>query len=306
MLACLMLTQTCYQNIKMKVFVTGCYGQVGTELMTLAKSHGCEAVGFDHGTLDITNQVAVQKMMAEEQPDAVINAAAYTAVDKAESDVELATAVNASAVGYLAESCAGLKIPFVHISTDYVFDGSKDGAYFESDKVSPLGVYGETKLAGEKAVTDTCEKYYILRTSWVFSAHGNNFVKTMLRLGADRETLGIVADQRGKPTSAKEIAKTIYEMLTSKKQAWGIYNIAQPESTTWFGFAESIFTEARKQGIALKVSTLNAIATKDYPTPAKRPENSELSCQKLENTFALKIRPWAESLSDVVKDLKDV
>jgi len=274
--------------------------------MTLAKSYGCEAVGFDHDTLDITNQTAVQKMMLKEQPDAVINAAAYTAVDKAEGDADAAMAVNATAVGYLAESCAGLNIPFVHISTDYVFDGSKEEAYIESDAVSPLGVYGETKLAGEQAVTDICEKYYVLRTSWVFSAHGNNFVKTMLRLGAERKELGIVSDQHGKPTSAKEIAKTIYVMLMSKKQAWGIYNIAQPEATTWFGFAEFIFTEARKQGIALKVSTLNAIATKDYPTPAKRPENSDLSCQKLENTFALKIRPWAESLSDVVKDLKDV
>lgn len=288
----------------MKVLITGCYGQVGLELMALAQSFDCEAIGFDHDTLDITNQTAVQEAIAQHKPNVVINAAAYTAVDKAESDAEAAMAVNATAVGYLASACAAERISFVHISTDYVFDGSKQGAYAENETVSPLGVYGKTKLAGEEAVRSNCELYYILRTSWVFSAHGNNFVKTMLRLGAEREELSIVADQSGKPTSAREIANTIYMMLTSQRQAWGTYHIAQPQAVTWFGFAEAIFSEARTQGVDLKLTKLHAITTKDYPTPAKRPANSELDCSKLESVFDVSIKPWAESLAETIRELQ--
>jgi len=261
-------------------------------------------VGLDRDDLDITNQVAVFEILKTHQPDAVVNAAAYTAVDKAEADVDAAFAVNATAVGYLARACVALGIPLVHISTDYVFDGSKEGAYSETDAVSPLGVYGETKLAGEALVREICEKYYILRTSWVFSAHGNNFVKTMLRLGAERTELGIVSDQKGKPTSAKEIAVTIYNLLHSAKPSWGTYHVAQLDATTWFGFAEAIFAEARKQGMALKVATLHKLTTADYPTPAKRPANSVLNCSKLETEFERKIKPWAESLSEVISELK--
>ena len=287
----------------MKIFITGCYGQVGRKLMHLAKEFECDAIGFDFDALDITDQAAVQNMVHQHKPDVVINAAAYTAVDMAEVDVDKAKVVNATAVGYLASACVETNIPFVHISTDYVFDGSKTGSYTESDVVSPLGIYGETKLAGELAVQQICEQYYILRTSWVFSEHGGNFVKTMLQLGAEREELSIVADQYGKPTSAHEIARIIYLMLTSQKKSWGLYHIAQPESTTWFGFAESIFSEAKKQGIKLKVSILNAIKTEDYPTPAKRPANSELNCSKLEDTFRINLKPWTDSLSDVMKKL---
>ncbi len=284
----------------MNVLITGCHGQVGQELMALAASYGCKAIGFDRSTLDITDQKSVQKIVTEKQPDAVINAAAYTAVDRAESDAEAALAVNATAVGYLAQTCTDLNIPLIHISTDYLFDGSKRGAYSEDDVISPLGIYGETKRAGEEAVRNICRSYYILRTSWVFSSHGNNFVKTMLRLGAERETLGVVADQQGKPTSASEIAKTIYVMLMSNKRAWGTYHIAQPDVTTWFGFAETIFSEAKQQGIQLRINRLNAITTDDYPTPAKRPVNSELDCSKLEKTFEIELKPWSESLSNVI------
>jgi len=287
----------------MKVLVTGCQGQVGTELMALAESYHCEAVGFDFDTLDITDEKAVQLAISRVNPDAVINAAAYTAVDKAEDELEAAKAVNATAVGYLAQACADLDIPLVHISTDYVFDGNKKDAYIESDAVSPLGVYGETKLEGEALVQSLCEKYYVLRTSWVFSAHGNNFVKTMLRLAAEREELGIVADQYGKPTSAREIANTIYTLLTHDKKAWGIYHIAQPEATSWHGFATAIFDEARDQGMELKISQLDSIETADYPMLAKRPANSELNCDKLEKTFGLQIKPWKASLSQVVREI---
>jgi dTDP-4-dehydrorhamnose reductase len=288
----------------MKALILGCHGQVGTELMALASDYAVDATGFDHEDLDITQQDAVKQTINNLKPDVVINAAAYTAVDQAEEDTQTAKAVNATAVAYLAESCDGLNTPFVHISTDYVFDGSKKGAYTENDVVSPLGVYGETKLEGEVLVQKLCSKHYILRTSWVFSAHGNNFVKTMLRLGAQREELGVVADQCGKPTSAREIARVIYVMLQSKKEAWGTYHIAQPEKTSWHGFAAAIFDEARQQGAKLKISTLNAITTKDYPTPAKRPANSALNCDKLEQTFDIKLKPWSESLAEVIKDLK--
>jgi len=287
----------------MKVLITGCNGQVGQELVFLASEYGCEAIGLDRESFDITDQSVVEKLIQQYQPDVVINAAAYTAVDKAESDVEAAFAVNATGVRYLAQACADMDIPLVHISTDYVFDGSKTGAYVETDAVNPLSVYGKSKLAGEEAVQRICEKYYILRASWVFSAHGNNFVKTMLRLGSEREALGVVADQYGKPTSAQEIAKAIYVMLTSHKEVWGLYHMAQPDVTTWYGFADVIFAEARKQGVKLQLKTLNKITTNDYPTPAKRPINSELDCKKLKKVFAIGIKYWAESLQEVLKNI---
>ncbi|MDX8380861.1 MAG: dTDP-4-dehydrorhamnose reductase [Ghiorsea sp.] len=287
----------------MKVLIMGCHGQVGTELMLLAQKYVVEAIGFDHEDLDITQQDAVNQTLADLGPDVVINAAAYTAVDKAEDNAEQAMAVNATAVGYLAQACEDLDIPLVHISTDYVFDGSAIDAYSEDDTVNPLGVYGQTKLSGENLVRELCSKHYILRTSWVFSAHGNNFVKTMLRLGSERDTLGVVADQMGKPTSAREIARVIYEILKSKKEAWGTYHIAQPEKTTWHGFALSIFEQAKAEGLKLKVSEVNAIAASDYPTPAKRPENSTLNCKKIEQTFGLKLADWQVSLRQVIKEL---
>lgn len=288
----------------MKALITGCHGQVGMELMSLAAGYGYQALGLDHQQLDITDAEAVAAMCAQESPDVLINAAAYTAVDKAESDAAAAWAVNATAVGHLAKACALADIPLLHISTDYVFDGSKLGAYEEADALCPLGVYGASKLAGEAAVRSGCEKHYILRTSWVFSVHGNNFVKTMLRLGAERSTLGVVADQAGKPTAAREIAHTIYRMLTSKQQAWGTYHLAQPELTTWFGFATQIFAEAKAQGLDMKISQLNPITSADYPTPAKRPANSELNCSKLESTFGIQISPWQESLRVVIRELR--
>jgi len=287
----------------MKALIVGCYGQVGSELMALASSYGFQAVGFDHDTLDITDQKAVQACVQRECPDVLVNAAAYTAVDKAEGDKDTAKAVNATAVGYLSQACKALDIPLVHISTDYVFDGSKKAAYIESDRTAPLGVYGETKLEGEALVQSLCEKYYIFRTSWVFSAHGNNFVKTMLRLGAEREELGIVADQRGKPTSASEIARVIYEVLASRKKAWGVYHLAQPNAVTWFDFAQSIFAEAKQQGLPLHVKQVKAITTEAFPTPAARPKNSELDCNKLETTFDIKLQSWQQSLKTVVKAL---
>jgi len=287
-----------------RLLVTGASGQLGRELVRRGDHHELMAVAHDQ--LDITDPDAVLRYCASFRPDAVINAAAYTAVDRAESDVEAAFAVNRNGPANLARACRQLDIPLIHISTDYVFDGMKTGSYVESDPVAPLGVYGASKLAGERAVEQYAPKRIILRTSWVFSAHGNNFVKTMLRLGVEREVLGVVADQHGCPSSAGELARAIYAMLDTdlNDDVWGIYHVCQPAPTTWFAFAKAVFSEAAKLGIALKVSSVNPIATSDYPTPAKRPVNSVMDCRKFETTFDFNILPWNDSLPEVVCELK--
>jgi len=286
----------------MKLLITGSKGQLGTELVRQAMGH--DVVAVDHDELDITDAAAVSSFVGDVHPDVIINAAAYTAVDRAEEDVDTAFAVNRDGPAHLAKACSGLNIPLIHVSTDYVFAGNRQGAYVESDPVEPAGVYGESKLAGEQAVTQCCSRYLILRTSWVFSSHGNNFVKTMLRLGRERETLGVVADQFGKPTAAAELARLILAILPDSEGHWGTYHLAQPDATSWHGFAEVIFDTAREQGVNLKVNRVNAITTDDYPTPAKRPANSVLDCSTFESTFGFKIRPWRDSLNEVVKELK--
>jgi dTDP-4-dehydrorhamnose reductase len=290
----------------MKLLVTGCRGQVGTELLRRGDDIGHEVIGMAASDLDIVHADAVEAAIHAVRPDAVINAAAYTAVDKAESEVDAAFAVNRDGPVNLAQACKSFGIPLVHYSTDYVFDGGKRGAYVEDDPVAPLGVYGKSKLAGEEAVRAGCPKHMILRTSWVFSPHGHNFVKTMLRLGAEREELSIVADQCGKPTSAAEIARVTMAILSQSDVPWGTFHLAQPEVTTWHGFAEAIFAEANAQGLAMKVQRVRPITTADYPTPAKRPANSELNCDKLAAEFGIPIRPWRESLTEVIKELKGV
>jgi len=287
-----------------RLLITGAHGQLGNELVRHGGRHTLLAV--DHEHLDICDAHAVSAVCDAFCPDVIINAAAYTAVDRAESDKDLAFAVNGNGAKNLAVAAESAGIPLIHVSTDYVFDGSKQGAYDEHDSVAPLGVYGESKLAGEQAVQQHCSRYVVLRTSWVFSAHGNNFVKTMLRLGSDRETLGIVSDQHGCPTSASELARAIYAVLEAGVHDGnrGVYHFCQPEPTTWFRFAQAIFEAARKQHMDVKVSTLNAIATSDYPTPAKRPVNSVMACSKFEKTFSFKIHPWLDSLTEAVAELK--
>ncbi|RME60788.1 dTDP-4-dehydrorhamnose reductase [Candidatus Parcubacteria bacterium] len=287
----------------MRLLITGSSGQLGTELARQAGGH--EVLAADYQQLDITDAGAVNRWVDEYRPDAVINAAAYTAVDRAEEDYEAAFAVNRDGAAHLARACARLGIPLVHVSTDYMFDGSKAGAYVEDDLPNPLGVYGASKLAGEEAVREACPQYLILRTSWVFSAHGHNFVKTMLRLGTEREELGVVTDQLGKPTAAAELARLILTVLPEAEGKWGTYHLAQPEATSWHGFAEAIFAEARKQGMDLRVQHVRPITTEEYPTPAERPKNSVLDCTKFETTFGRRIRPWKESMVEVIGKLKD-
>jgi len=288
----------------MKLLVTGSKGQLGTELVRQAGAH--ELVAVDRDALDITDAAAVSSLVTKIAPDVVINAAAYTAVDRAEKDVVAAFAVNRDGPAHLAQACAEIDIPLVHVSTDYVFDGSKQGAYREDDPIAPLGVYGESKAAGEALVREYCRRHIILRTSWVFSSHGNNFVKTMLRLGTEREELEVVADQYGCPTSASDIASAIILICEHHDEQWGTYHFCQPDSTSWHGFAEAVFAEFARQGIQFKTKRITAISTQDYPTLAKRPVNSRLNCGKLEASFGIRIRPWHESLVDVIGDMRDL
>lgn len=226
----------------MKVLIIGANGQVGSELILLGKQQGIYIIAADSTELDITKIGVVKHFIYSKQPDIVINAAAYTAVDKAEEKVELAFAVNSKGPANLAEACCEADIPLLHISTDYVFDGKKAGAYYEDDAPNPKGVYGESKLEGEHAVATRLDKYIILRVAWVFAASGNNFVRTMLHLAAERDQLSVTADQQGAPTWAGDIANAL---LTITKRYCGIYHYTGSPATIWHGFAQTIFKEAK-------------------------------------------------------------
>jgi dTDP-4-dehydrorhamnose reductase len=287
----------------MRILVTGCNGQIGYELQRLSEQSEHDWLCLDRAGLDISDQVSVNKVVVDFSPDIVINAAAYTAVDKAESEVDLALAVNARGPEYLAKACQNIDAALIHISTDYVFSGDKTEPYAETDTTGPTGVYGQSKLAGERAVIEHCAKHIILRTAWVFGEHGNNFVKTMRRLGAERDELGIVDDQFGSPTSARGIAEAclnIAEQLDSNPQ-WGIYHYSGAPYVSWFEFAHEIFEESAAAGRLAKAPKLKALTTEQFPTPAKRPANSKLNCQKIQNVFGISPDDWQTRLSDVIK-----
>lgn len=290
-----------------KVLITGAAGQVGCEMVKLAPD-GFDVVGYNSSELDITNALQVQQIVAEQAPTLIINAAAYTAVDKAESDAERAYAVNEIGVKNLAEAALALGIPVFHISTDYVFDGTATEPYKETDPVGPTGVYGASKLAGEQVLASSGVKHIILRTSWVFGAEGNNFVKTMLRLGKERDTLGVVADQHGCPTSASSIAKVLWQLaqkyVAENALPWGIYHFSNAPATTWHGFACEIFKQAVEAGFLEKAPVVNPIKTRDYPTPAKRPAWSVMECSSLESLLGSGVPGWQQELSAVLKQLK--
>jgi dTDP-4-dehydrorhamnose reductase len=249
-----------------------------------------EVIGLDSSELDISNRKSIEAALQKYEPGFLINAAAYTAVDKAESDPERAEMVNAVGAGYLAELTASKGIPLIHISTDYVFDGLKAGAYLEEDTTSPLGVYGRTKLQGEQFVTRFQPQAIILRTSWVFAVEGNNFPKTMIRLAKERPELGVVADQVGCPTFADDIAKAIFGIV-AKYQAspeefpWGLYHYASGGLCTWYEFACRILEAAYQRGVIPAMPTMKKLTTAQYPTPARRPQNSVLCCDKFRRIF---------------------
>ena len=280
----------------MKILVTGANGQVGSELILAAEKRGLQMLAAGRAELDITQQEAVNKYIQTQKPAILINAAAYTAVDKAESEPELAYAINRDGAANLAQACADNNIPLMHISTDYVFDGNKQGAYTETDTPNPQCIYGKSKLEGERAIESILQQYLILRVSWVFGANGNNFVKTMLRLGKERDVIKVVADQHGGPTWAGAIASALLSLVKrwadGETIPWGTYHYSGRPATTWHGFAEAIFKQAKELGIIDKRPTINPITTSEYPTLAQRPINSLLDCRKLEQQMNIRQPDW--------------
>jgi len=292
----------------MKILVTGGHGQVGSELERLCSDEGHEILLTDHQHLDITDAESLSVFFKKHSPDLCVNAAAYTAVDKAEEDRDSVFSVNRDGAANLAIACHDLDIPLFHISTDYVFDGSKTHAYSEGDAPNPASVYGQSKWEGDQAVSSILDEHIILRVAWVFAANGHNFVKTMLRLGAERKTLGIVSDQYGGPTWAGDIAAALLEIATQyelgKPITWGTYHFVGQPKVSWFQFAEEIFKQAAEIGLLEKAPRLNAITTADYPTPAERPMNSVLDCRRIDANFAIKQPDWRVGLNQVLMELK--
>ena len=284
----------------MRILLTGANGQVGWELSDRGGQRGLEILALDRADLDITDPVSVSEEVNRSGVSLVVNAAGYTAVDEAESKPELAFAANRDGPAHLASACGKAGIPLVHISTDYVFDGEKKGAYLETDPVSPLSIYGKSKAAGEVAVRKHLREHFILRTGWVYGVHGHNFVKTMLRLGREREKVQVVTDQYGCPTYAADLAETILriaaKLLDGRQVHWGTYHYCGKGVTSWHGFAEAIFNLARKY-VPLKVKQTEAITTAEYPTAAKRPANSVLDCSLFRSHFGFAPKPWNESLA---------
>ncbi len=292
----------------MKILLTGANGQVGWELARQGADSAHEMIALDRQALNIADESAVLAVCKQHQPDLLINAAAYTAVDKAESEVDLAYAINRDGPQYLANACKEADIPLLHISTDYVFDGSQAEPYRETDPVAPLGVYGESKWAGEQAVRQTLDKHIILRTAWVFGRHGHNFVKTMFRVGAERDQLRVVSDQVGGPTSAAGIAQVLLGIADQfdrhAELAWGTYHFSGQPFTSWHGFALEIIKSGRAVGLIDHEVTIEAIPSSEYPTPAARPANSRMSTQLLEKTFGFKSDDWQSALQAMLPFLK--
>jgi dTDP-4-dehydrorhamnose reductase len=300
-----------------QILVTGGSGQVGEALRRTLASFG-EVVAPSSAELNLENADSIRSVMRQVRPRWVVNAGAHTAVDKAESEPERAMAINSTAPAVLAEEAKGIGAGVIHYSTDYVFDGSKSTPYVEIDATGPLNEYGRSKLAGEMALSASGASYFIFRTSWVYGATGNNFVKSMLRLAREREHLKIVADQHGGPTWSCELARMTAHVIAelegvtardrcSLEQAMlplcGIYHATGSGTTTWYGFAAQAIAELQKLQPETRLATVEAIPTAEYPTPAKRPMNSALDCGKLQRVFSWRMPEWQDSLAAVVGEL---
>ena len=286
----------------MKALVFGTTGQLGIELARTAP-RGTLLLAFGREAADLTHPATCAALVAATDADVVINAAAYTAVDAAETDRETARLVNAAAPGAMAKAAAARALPFLHVSTDYVFDGSGTRPWREDDPTAPLGAYGATKLEGERLVGAAGGPHVILRTSWVFSAHGRNFVRTMLRLGAERDRLSVVDDQRGGPTAASDIAAalwTIARAFAEGRGRSGVFHYAGAPAVTWADFAEAIFAASS----ARARPAVRRIATADYPTPARRPANSVLDCTRIGAVYGIEQPDWRASLARVIRELE--
>ena len=293
----------------MKILVTGKNGQVGHELMRSLAPLG-QVVGVDVKECDLAQSAAIDALLERVRPDIIINPAAYTEVDKAESQPTIAHAVNAQAPKLLARYAARHNIPIIHFSTDYVFDGKKEGAYVEDDEANPTSVYGKTKWLGEDSVRKLAAKHIIIRTSWVFGSHGVNFLKTMLKLASERDKLSVVSDQFGAPTSARLLADAVAQIVTElgepgSYRKYGTYHVAARGETSWHGYAQVVVEKAIKHGMAVKINPkdIKPISSKEYPMPAPRPSNSRLDTTKVSTVFSVSLHKWQDEVEKVIKEL---
>ncbi|MFZ0219865.1 MAG: dTDP-4-dehydrorhamnose reductase [Candidatus Aquirickettsiella sp.] len=289
----------------MKLLLTGAYGQVGYEIVDSAVNYNIELYSFTHRQLNITEFKQLKQAISTIKPNYIVNAAAYTAVDRAEKESELAFAVNASGVKHLAKIAQEYDIPILHISTDYIFDGQKKTPYAEKDRANPLSIYGQSKLRGENFLRETWYKHIILRVSWVFGTYGNNFVKNIIRLANEQTELRVIADQKGAPTYAQDVAQTLLKIigyLHKGQLAWGTYHYTGTPTISWYEFAKKIVDEAkhRHKFILREIIPISAL---EYPNSAFRPSNSELDCNKIAEVFKIKQNGWSESLRKVVNIL---
>ncbi|MCP2727419.1 dTDP-4-dehydrorhamnose reductase [Symplocastrum sp. BBK-W-15] len=294
----------------MRILLTGIGGQLGGELQQILTPLG-EVTGVNRQSLDLAQPTQIRQIIGEVKPDIIVNAAAYTAVDKAETEIELANAINGNAPTIMAEEAHKLGAAIIHVSTDYVFDGQKNTPYKEDDTTNPINAYGRSKLLGEEGVKSHCHRYIILRTAWVYSCYGNgNFVKTMLRLGAEREEIRVVVDQVGTPTWTRDIAQAILQLgkkitldIPDNSSLTGIYHFTNSGAISWYDFAVSIFEEAEKLGFPLKVQRVIPITTSEYPTPAARPAYSVLSNQKISKILGNNLPYWRNGLRQMLQQL---
>jgi dTDP-4-dehydrorhamnose reductase len=283
---------------KKKILVTGSNGQVGSEFQTIKDAYPRYSFIFlSKSDLDISNPVQVEKTVTSHNPDYLINCAAYTAVDKAEEDKETAYRINVEAVGILASICTKLGVKLVHISTDYVFDGKSQKPYTEDDPVKPINTYGETKLLGELQAMSNCSDSIIIRTSWVYSSYGNNFVKTMIRLLTEKEEIRVIEDQIGSPTYAADLADTIMQIIDSGKWIPGIYNYSNEGKISWYEFASEI------KVLIHSYCRIIPITTAEYPTAARRPKFSLLSKDKIEKVYGVNPKDWKQSLKNCINKM---
>ena len=281
----------------MKILITGINGQVGSTLVRQAKAQSHEVIAISRAQWDmgLSPEYGVE-LVVKLKPDLVINSAAYTNVDRAEEDENTSLKVNADAPRALAKACQQLKIPIFHVSTDYVFDGTKEDPYIETDQTNPINAYGRTKLAGEIAIQEEAEKYIILRTSWVFSKNGKNFVNTILKLAKERDDLMVVNDQFGGPTSAESIAKVLLHLANAHKEQWGIYHYSGLPFVSWFEYTRIIFKQALINDGNFKVPVLTACTSAELNNKTARPKNSRLNSDLIERLFSIKQNNWREYL----------
>ncbi len=288
----------------MKVLITGANGQLGQELTRQAQDFDIKVTAFNRQQFDISNKNDIQQVLSPLCPSVLINAAAYTQVDRAEDESDRAYAVNTNGPRYLAQYCAANRLALIHISTDYVFDGTQNQPYEESDAIAPLGIYGQSKARGEAAIRSVLPNHIIVRTSWLYGVYGHNFVKTILKLASEKTTLKVVADQFGSPTSATDLAETILiitrKIATPNRHLWGTYHYCGAGITSWHGMAEKII-ELAAVYTKLRTRQVQAISTADWPTAAPRPPYSALDCTRIKEQFGIDPSPWQQSLKQTIE-----